>query len=456
MRFWFSSTAVLTLALITPAFGYEQDTHYGLTYYLARQAGYIPENAHRIADFAWNIDVNSDTEPARPPIDLVKNIPLVSGVALLVQVKLRPEQISVLRSFHAFPDTIQCGREDNVDNITLLNEGAQIPARENAMLAQADQLGNPGFFLHYFEDKYSHAGFPCGTRGEGHAPLIHAPDYLDRKKNIAQAMATGVLGKLSTFMTKNHLGTPCDPDTADVQHMVQKMAAINEAPTRADTFSFVLLGLIGDWALGQGPEYDKAKPILDAGLPKGEPVPEFRLQHLTARPIGDNYENAFPNHDERVQDQNGAVFLANEVWRAKSGKRVKFTIASNPDPNALDLLTDTGHNWDFVSYDPKAKEWTFDRKPADDELPKPVPKTFISQDTDDWNWALGQVRDKLRLHLVMHLETPSCKVKGKYYRGVWRYQVDPKTGQKRAWVPDGRDGWGFSEDYDLERDFRHP
>jgi hypothetical protein len=454
---WPAAAAALLIGTAS-ASAYEQDTHYGLTYYLARQVGFIRQNAHKVADYAWSIDVNEETEPAPVPWWGIKQIPLVSTAQIIGQLQLRPTQVDVLKSFHAFPSELppSCDKSDSVDNVVNLTKFSQIDNRESYLQSQAGELRNPGVFLHYFEDSYSHTGFTCGSRGQGHAQDVHAPDYLSRKPKIAQQMATDVSQKLSDFLASSKLGAPCTPDADQIQRMVQKLIGVNPADTRADTVPFWVLGLLGDWALGSGPDYEKAKPILDSGLPKGEPVPEFSMQQIVAKPNGNGYLDAVPvGNGQPVQDQNGSIFLANEAWRTadKAQKRVYFSIdASTTDPNAISFRDK--HNWEFDSYDPKADSWEFSRTPSPDEMPKNPPPTFSSQDPADWTWAKAQVQSKLKLHLVLTLAHPSCKIQGQYYRGFWRFQVDPKTGDKRAWIPDGRASWGSPVSYNLERDFQ--
>src|SRR5258708_25444511 len=93
---------VVALSSTTSASAYEKNVHYGLTYYLAREVGYTPENAKHIATMAWSIDANAETEPAKLAPPIVENIPLVGAFYAFIASLPNPQQ-KVLLSFHGFP-----------------------------------------------------------------------------------------------------------------------------------------------------------------------------------------------------------------------------------------------------------------------------------------------------------------------------------------------------------------
>ena len=56
---------VVGLMTVQPAAAYYDDVHYALTYYIARQIGYTPEQAYRIASATVSVDWSPETEPVQ-------------------------------------------------------------------------------------------------------------------------------------------------------------------------------------------------------------------------------------------------------------------------------------------------------------------------------------------------------------------------------------------------------
>jgi hypothetical protein len=441
------------------ALAYDQDTHYGLIYYLARQVGYVPANAQRIANASWSVDVNTDTQPVSDPFPVVNWVPGISPLATFLQAMARnPDQRKVLRSFHGFPDNVppSCGNEDVIGNVDMLMRNGQVSRRLFDLLQFGQSQRNPGLYFHYLADVYSHAGFSCGMFGEGHAVKLHAPDFLGWKKKISHEFANAAVNDLTKFMSQTKLGSPCVANDEQVQQVVDRLIAVNPADTHTDTLTIALRSFLGDVFIGNGPDWDKAKPVFDAGLAKDQPVPEFHKIELKVRDVG-TYLDAEPLYSGfALQTQTPSIFVLNEGWRMTqpSPTGIHFTVrAGDPNPDAIDLMT-ARHMWDFVAYNPNLKQWEFSRKPNPDEMPRAIPKSFGSNDPQDWEEAKRQVQDQLQLHLLLGLEEKTCKIEGSYFRGQWRFEKDMATGQIRAWVPAGREGWGPAVPVTLVRDFR--
>ena len=94
-RFLLVFAAVLGLSLLAPrpAAAYYDDVHYVLTYYIARQSGYTPLQAHRVASACSMVDWDPDTEPVQP-----------LGQGLLVFTPLDGKAQNPRAKFHAMRD----------------------------------------------------------------------------------------------------------------------------------------------------------------------------------------------------------------------------------------------------------------------------------------------------------------------------------------------------------------
>jgi len=64
-RLALGSVAGLLLFWSSPAAAYYDDVHYALTYYIARRAGFTPQQALRIARANLSTDYSPPTEPVQ-------------------------------------------------------------------------------------------------------------------------------------------------------------------------------------------------------------------------------------------------------------------------------------------------------------------------------------------------------------------------------------------------------
>jgi hypothetical protein len=477
------------------ATAYEQDTHYGLTYYLARQAGFTPANARRIASFAWNIDIQDSTKPAPDPLGVLEYVPFVGAAHVAIPAVFRgrvqigslnipwpaPTQSRILMSFHGFPlkmpmrqdkndptksvvdDT--CTSDDDMASVNKVLTQEQVIDRLEDLWKRGMAAYNPGVYVHYFQDVYAHTGYPCAF--QGHAANLHTPDFLSTKPNVSQAMALAVFNDLAEFMNVQQVGDSCPLNKPQIKEMVDRLIEANTVDfvSRSKTPAPVIGALLG-WP-GSKVMWDNAKPFLDRGLPEGEGVPEFTPFDWQEVKQDDSsgYLNVGPMYTYwRVADQHGRVVLAEEKWQTQEPTprkaHFKYVYNANSD-EPLDLeidgakSSDPAHAWTFESYDPKTLKWTFSRKPLLDELLKEIPAEFKALTQAEWDNARNDALKKsLMLHIELQWNKSACQLSGNYYRGAWNLKKDFATGKIEVSVPEGRNGWGKSTPITFVRAFR--
>src|SRR3989442_1000576 len=127
----FSAASISFFCWLAPAGlanGYEKDTHFGLTYYLARSAGFPMDAALRIAIADWSVDLEPNTQPARNP--------------------LGPGNQLILERFHAFLSTrLPTVNDDAPSKVSLANgllERGLLKRNFDARWDHGMRNGNPG------------------------------------------------------------------------------------------------------------------------------------------------------------------------------------------------------------------------------------------------------------------------------------------------------------------------
>ncbi len=140
-----------------PAYAYYDDVHYALTYYLARQSGYTPLQAYRIASVCSMVDWDPDTEPVQGANQAYLLLTPFKGAAQAPRAK-----------FHAMRDEREHSNVLGGSENGVVAQGGVLRQREsNWQLALATK--NPGVFLHAFQDEKPHYGY--GTAW-GHWPMM--------------------------------------------------------------------------------------------------------------------------------------------------------------------------------------------------------------------------------------------------------------------------------------------
>lgn len=188
MRHLFRVTMILLTAVPAMAHCYYDDVHYGLTYYIARQTGFTPQQAHRIASACSAVDWDERTEPVRLDRQLL---------ALLTPLEI---DIHGPRSkFHAFRDESDTNRRvlGNEKDAGVAQEEVYAKLRELKKFS-TEVSKNLGVYLHGFQDIYPHFGW--GTYW-GHNPA----DYSTFERARNQGMHPGSSTDWVAFRSPNVL-----------------------------------------------------------------------------------------------------------------------------------------------------------------------------------------------------------------------------------------------------------
>ena len=219
-------TLLLCMLGSSTAYAYYDDTHYSLTYYLARACGYTPSQAYRIASADISIDYCEDTEPNQ--YGKVFSWSSAKGSAQRPRIR-----------FHAFMDSMTYP--------DCLTDASQQFLAEQAIHRQHDKLwnmalrdGNPGAFLHFLQDETSHAGYSSwgghwASLGAYNAnlPLGPTTDYLSygsEERNME--MVNNTLSYLTQFMAQKGPKQPQRPfdQEAEIHQVLLQLRKVNPAP----------------------------------------------------------------------------------------------------------------------------------------------------------------------------------------------------------------------------------
>lgn len=249
MRRRYMAAAILAVSLFlvgmrnsnTP---YDNDSHFYYTYFLARLSDFSPEDALRIASANVAVDYDSRTEP-------FQNMGFGSGAQ------------SVRTRFHAF---VPAGGRTSPYEV---RERRRLDAYERAW-----DGGNPGAYLHFYMDIYSHAGFQSQF---GHAVMGHLPDFLSTNSERARRMTRGVLSILWGFRTGRsvpHVDV-LSPDAVRAQWPTSGADAtrVEDAFRRALPVLRELM-TINDPSYTKRPNSERARAVVSRAL-NGESVPTF-------------------------------------------------------------------------------------------------------------------------------------------------------------------------------------
>lgn len=212
----FSLLVCVLLILFAPRVGsaYDNDTHFWLTYYLARKAEYTSTQATQIASANVGVDFDKDTEPLTPSFDHWKDWfhPLSHYQNIRAQFHALPLTASVFKKEWWNPTKLESDNE-NLTKVELV-----VDARKKQLWAETlKDAENPGLFLHYLQDTFAHHGF---TSYVGHAGYYYV-DFLDSDEIRAEQMAFATLKYLTIFRQrlltgKNPEDLP-DPESLTIQ-----------------------------------------------------------------------------------------------------------------------------------------------------------------------------------------------------------------------------------------------
>lgn len=146
--------ALLLLLWPSPLLAYYDDTHYFLTYFLARSCNYTPLQAQRLASATVSVDY-SILEPLQLTDRLIHTVREARG----------SQHRRVLSRFHAMLDHDIAGSTGGTNPLTnpslLIAAQAALQNRGKALRDQMINKGYPNFgiYLHFLQDSFSHGGY---------------------------------------------------------------------------------------------------------------------------------------------------------------------------------------------------------------------------------------------------------------------------------------------------------
>lgn len=166
---------------------YYDDTHYSLTYFIARSCGYTPMQAWRVASANVGVDYSALTEPVQDG----RVQPWATDSAQVPRVR-----------FHAMWD-YQLGTDASL-------APTLISTRKSELSTLGDSQRNPGVLLHYIQDEPPHAGysswgghwFPSNSDEQNRSmnrPFGAMTDFLSSDQKNALSMVDATIATLTKF-----------------------------------------------------------------------------------------------------------------------------------------------------------------------------------------------------------------------------------------------------------------
>ena len=227
----------LVLCSAQPTWGYYDDVHYALTFYIARQMGFTTWQALRIASGCVSVDYDSDSEPVQmeafffalekrlirkateggSPYEL--NLDEVLSDPDFLAASEPQWQFHAFRDLKRFPGTALQKSAVDADNA--------IKAQQIALWNEAIPQKNPGVFLHFFQDENPHHSF--GTVG-GHwvlpphafLPMGSTVDWLSYNKATNRQLVDDTANQLRQFL-EVVANNPADPPEGRARQQLQPL-----------------------------------------------------------------------------------------------------------------------------------------------------------------------------------------------------------------------------------------
>lgn len=178
------------------SFAYDNDTHFWLTYYLALKVGYTHTQATQIASANISVDFDADTAPVlpKPQIgDLKRLHSHFSFVRLSYHALASKTDVNEYAKPEVFYWWDPLAETD--ENIKKVANDLVVKRRNKFWTETLSDRSNPGFFLHYLQDMFSHRDFKSFV---GHAGYNRV-DFLASDRPKAHQMTEETLKYLYFF-----------------------------------------------------------------------------------------------------------------------------------------------------------------------------------------------------------------------------------------------------------------
>jgi hypothetical protein len=228
-----------------PVAAYYDDMHYSVTYFIARECGFTPLQARRVASANLSVDYSALSEPEQRD-RLKPNEPTYN---------LSAQEPRVF--FHAM-------RDERVPSKDVQVSDAAVRRQSEILLELGYRERNPGVYLHFLQDMRPHAGysswgghwFPPSTPRHPD-PHVAAPnlwygaytDYLSFDPDKARATVADTARVLRTFMSKMApLQRPGACDQGRMDALLRDVMRRNPSAQRSP------------------PDYEAAHPVIRSAL----------------------------------------------------------------------------------------------------------------------------------------------------------------------------------------------
>jgi len=207
--------AVVVFTMLLP-FGalktqaYDNDTHFWLTYYLARKTGYSHIQAEQIASADISVDLDPQTDPVMASPNFFSDVLKPGFYLQYVRAELHalPYRSDIIakfantvdisrnkRQFFDYDPRIQSDPEVLEWQDELVRKQQEARWKNVVDAARVENGNNPGVFLHYLQDKYAHRGFASVM---GHAGYRRV-DFLASDREKARTMARDTVNYLIEY-----------------------------------------------------------------------------------------------------------------------------------------------------------------------------------------------------------------------------------------------------------------
>lgn len=360
--------------LVNPqkGFGYDNDTHFWLTYYLAIKTGYTRIQAAQIASLNISVDLDKDSSPVLPEINRISELihPLTHQQEIRKKLHALPRRKEVYNIAKKDLHYWWCPYEVTDPEIQRIAKYLMEKRRDEFWDETIKDGENPSVFLHYLQDSFAHKGFLSYV---GHAGYSYV-DFLDTDCSKANDMTDDTLKYLVAFR-KNlnpndvkiefHL---TQSDLTEIKRTVRKFCEVNPNPNEGKQIA--ASGLITAWEKLDGDDKRNRHrrlpgtfyfALLETGILN--PSPDSRKSREVVKNVLNYQESDLPDVWE---------YNLNKKGKAVNSVTFKFLYYGEPQPEKQC----------FFSKDEKAN---FKIKDNSKEKSKKIPCMYFKLAKDDEN-----------------------------------------------------------------------